>query len=375
MKKNSFFVASTGQNVGKTTTCLGLISGLKKRFNKVGFIKPIGQEHLEVQEGLKVDKDVVLFKDTFGIKDAYSDMSPVLFPRGFTRDYLDGKISHENLAQRIEKSYQTLSKSNQYLVVEGTGHVGVGSIANLNNAKAAALLKTPIIIIASGGLGSSFDALSLNKVLCDKYNVPVAGVILNRVLPEKKEMIQNYMELALKRWNIPILGSIPYNSFLSRPSMNDYASLLKTDFLSGSKHKLRHFEKLRLVATSLKAYQNLIFPSQLVITPASREDIILATLTKHWDLKIQDRSFDLASGMILTGSTPPSPNIIKQLEKAEIPMLYAPLNTFDVMKKMTSYIAKIRTDDKEKVQAAISLVEAHIDFDQLIECVGNCTFS
>jgi hypothetical protein len=34
------FVAATRQHVGKTSVSLALMSGLKKRFGKVGFIKP-----------------------------------------------------------------------------------------------------------------------------------------------------------------------------------------------------------------------------------------------------------------------------------------------------------------------------------------------
>ena len=65
MKKTAFFIGSTGQNVGKTTTCLGLLAGFKKRVKDVGFLKPIGQEHVESASGLIVDKDVILFKDFF----------------------------------------------------------------------------------------------------------------------------------------------------------------------------------------------------------------------------------------------------------------------------------------------------------------------
>lgn len=50
------FVAATKQHVGKTTTCLALLSGLKKRFDKVGFLKPVGQQHVEVESGQGDDK-------------------------------------------------------------------------------------------------------------------------------------------------------------------------------------------------------------------------------------------------------------------------------------------------------------------------------
>ena len=37
----SFFIASTGQNVGKTTLSLGLLSGLQKRNIPISYMKPI----------------------------------------------------------------------------------------------------------------------------------------------------------------------------------------------------------------------------------------------------------------------------------------------------------------------------------------------
>jgi BioD-like phosphotransacetylase family protein len=41
--------------VGKTTTSLGLLAGFLERTSRVGFIKPVGQQHLLV-DGIKVDK-------------------------------------------------------------------------------------------------------------------------------------------------------------------------------------------------------------------------------------------------------------------------------------------------------------------------------
>ena len=92
------FVAATKQHVGKTTTSLALTSGLAKRFGKVGFMKPVGQQHVLVQTSLteqtiRVDKDVRLMREHFKLHHIdYQYMSPVLIPRGYTRDYIDGKI-------------------------------------------------------------------------------------------------------------------------------------------------------------------------------------------------------------------------------------------------------------------------------------------
>ena len=75
-------VAATRQHVGKTTLSLALMSGLRKRYAKVGFIKPVGQEHVKpAGQDFSVDKDVELMREYFGLDHvAYTDLSPVLIP-------------------------------------------------------------------------------------------------------------------------------------------------------------------------------------------------------------------------------------------------------------------------------------------------------
>jgi hypothetical protein len=49
--RNGVFIAATGQHVGKTTTCLGLVSALKDRFSRLTFMKPVGQVRAGVPHG------------------------------------------------------------------------------------------------------------------------------------------------------------------------------------------------------------------------------------------------------------------------------------------------------------------------------------
>lgn len=367
MPAKGFFVASTGQNVGKTTTCLGLVAGLHKRKIKAGFMKPVGQEHIKTSSGESVDKDVVLFKEHFKLKDAYEHMSPVLIPSGFTKDFLDQKIHSHDLKTKIEQGFEKLSKKNEFMVVEGTGHVGVGSIIQLNNAQVAQVLNLPVILIASGGLGSAFDELTLNKMLCDHYRIKVMGVILNRVKEEKREMITHYMKKALKRWNVPLLGCIPYDDFLSIPTMQDLELLFETSLITAEEHRLKHFAGIRLVATSVDVFREMILPHQIIITPANREDIILATLTKHWEIKHSAPSADLDVAFVLTGEHPPRHFIVEQLKKAHIPMLYTNVHSHIAMQRLSNFTAKIRKEDEEKIKEAIDVVESHIDFNALLQ--------
>jgi BioD-like phosphotransacetylase family protein len=187
------------------------------------------------------------------------------------------------------------------------------------------------------------------------------------VLEEKKEMIVQYMKKALKKLHIPLIGSIPYDPFLSTPTMSDLEQLFQTTLLTGHECKLRHFHDIRLVASSLEMYQTWTMPNQLIITPASREEIVLSTLTRFWDMKIAHPEEELELGLILTGKYPPTAELIKQIETANIPMLYAPVSSFVAMKMLNHYTAKIKKEDLQKIDKAIEVIGQSIDFHQLIE--------
>ncbi|SCA62994.1 Uncharacterized protein SCG7109_AG_00280 [Chlamydiales bacterium SCGC AG-110-M15] len=370
MKKKAIFIAATGQHVGKTTTCLGIYSGLMKRYDSVGFIKPVGQQHLEIGAQKKlVDKDAVLFKEHFDLKIPYEDMSPVLCPSGFTRDCIDGKIPAKSLEDKILNAFDRIQSTHEYVLVEGTGHMGVGTIMNVNNARVAQLLDLDVIIVAPGGIGSTFDQLVLNIGMCREYDLTIRGIILNKVQEEKIDMVSEYIQKAIKRWDIPLLGCIPFSSYLSSPSMEDFENLFQAQMLSGEAHRYRHFEHARLAATTDEQnYEEMILPRQLVITHSDREDIIKATLDKHRTYHEANPDKDLGGGMILAGKTPPNKEIIEEATRLALPIIYAPMSSYKAMKKLVSFVGKIRNEDERKVEKAINLVENHVDFDGLLKC-------
>jgi len=138
MQQPTIFVAATRQHVGKTTVSLALMSGLQKRFNKVGFLKPVGQQHLPVRDEsgnqLRVDKDVQVMKEYFKLDHVpYSAMSPVIIPSGYTARYIDGEVSNEAQCAAIRRAHETISSGSDVVLAEGTGHVGVGSVVEVSN--------------------------------------------------------------------------------------------------------------------------------------------------------------------------------------------------------------------------------------------------
>ena len=82
------FIAATRQNEGKTTTSLGLLAAIQKSHPRVGYIKPVGQRFVEIDEQ-KIDEDTVLMDRVYQLNCPLVDMSPIAVEPDFTRRYLE----------------------------------------------------------------------------------------------------------------------------------------------------------------------------------------------------------------------------------------------------------------------------------------------
>jgi len=374
------FVAATKQHIGKTSVSMALLSGLQKRFDKVGFIKPVGQQHVPVQssknEKICVDKDVCLMKERFNLDHIdYEDMSPVIIPRGYTKKFIEGKITYEDQLDKINNSFRKVNNASDVVLCEGTGHCAVGSIVGVNNAKVASMIGADMVLVANGGLGSAFDELELNRVLCQQYGVRIAGVVLNKVLQSKYEQTQTYMAKALKEtWGVPLLGCIPDRPYLGCPALMDLEVLFNTSLITGKEHRFRHYsvQQINLVTTSLTRFlENLRFKPcrTLYISHVTREDLILGFMAEYQRRKaVDDKPFEAA--LLICGRkdkyelSPEVRDMINGLEGA--PVMLVEHSTHEAMQKIHNYTPKFNTADKDRVTKAVEHYEPFIDFEELL---------
>ncbi|MFH1995948.1 MAG: AAA family ATPase [Candidatus Omnitrophota bacterium] len=121
----------------------------------------------------------------------------------------------------IKRSYGALRKKHDFIVVEGTGHAGVGSVIDMSNADVAALLRTKVVIVTHGGVGRSIDEIMLNFASFRAKKVEVLGVIINKVRKDKYEKVDHLVRKALRKKNIRVLGVIPFEEALSSPTVGE----------------------------------------------------------------------------------------------------------------------------------------------------------
>mmetsp|Transcript_13743 Transcript_13743/g.27408 ORF Transcript_13743/g.27408 Transcript_13743/m.27408 type:complete len:411 (-) Transcript_13743:782-2014(-) len=384
------FVAATRQHVGKTSVSLALTAGLQKRFDKVGFLKPVGQQHLEVAseetgETIRVDKDVKLVREHFNLDHLdYSWMSPVIIPPGYTRDYIDGVVDKEEQMDSIRKAYEKQAAVCDMMLLEGTGHIGVGSCVAANNAQVASMTGCDMVLVANGGLGSAFDDLNLNYTLCREHGVRVAGVVINKVLPEKYEQTKKYMSALLRdNWKVPLLGCVPDKPFLGCPALADLERLFSTKLLAGEAHRMRHYNvtEINLVTTSLGRFlENLrVKPTRtMYVTHVTRNDIILGYLGEYQRKVAEGKEFEAA--LVLCGRKPRYdifPEIKDMIRSLDAPVLHVSRSTYKAMEAIQFFTPKLNIDDTSRIESAVGHYEPFIDFDELLRrttAVSNSSF-
>lgn len=362
---NKVYIAATRQNDGKTITCLGLLSAFRKRFPKIGYIKPVGQRFIDV-EGHKVDEDALLVKEVYEIEGNLQDMSPVAVPRGFTEAYIEHP-DREALVETITSAFENVSNGRDMVVVEGTGHAGVGSVFDMSNGDVAKLLGTKVVLVSSGGIGRPIDEIMLNKAMFDQFGVEIIGVIVNKVQPEKYDKINTMVRKGLDRKGLEVLGVMPYIPILSSPSVEQLMNDIKGELLSGEVGLQNAVSRMVIGAMPPHEALDYFGTDALLITPGTREDLILAAMSS---CAVGAGSEHCVSGIILTGGTPPHENIRQLISKTPIPVILVQDDTFTVATKIDRLIVKIRSNDHLKIQTSEDMIEEFVNVDRLIEKLG-----
>jgi len=355
------FIAATMQNDGKTTVSLGLIAALTKHFGRIGFIKPIGQRYL-VEQGYKVDEDSVLIEEVFGIKCNIKDMSPIAIERGFTERFIE-KGAEEDHAGQIVDAYNRIAMDNDLVIIEGTGHAGVGSVLNLSNAVVAKLLDADVLLISSGGVGKPIDEIMLNKALFDKEGVNIAGVVVNKVLPEKYDRISSLVRKGLEQKSLNVFGALPYQKILDIPTMREIKEELKIQTLYEGDSFDRPVENVLIGAMNVKDALQYLRNNTLMIIPGDRDDMIEAAC------KIQSGKIKKGcrfSGLIISGGIMPQRRSIENLSKSKIAVLITKEDTYKIASRVHSMVVKLKPQDTEKIKIIVDMVGRCLDIDKII---------
>ena len=355
------FVAATRMNDGKTTTCLGLTAALQSMGLHVGYIKPIAQRIVQSGDD-QVDEDTLLIEGLFNLDIPISAMSPVAIGPEFTKHYLENpEVIGPQLKDRICRAFDRAAYGKDVVVVEGSGHAGVGSVFGSSNADNARVLHSKALIVAAGGIGKPIDEVALNKALFDKAGVEVVGVILNKVLPDKVEFIRDFAGRGLRKLGVPLLGVVPLQETLVYPNLDQVADETRARWI----HQPTGVRRVRRVVigamSARRALEYLKVNGTLVIVPGDREDLLEAFIEN-------DGAKSLA-GVLLSNGLLPNEGIIKRLTEAGIPIAAVEAESFAVTARINNMSVKTMRQDADKIPIIEKMIRESVDIPGLLKAL------
>ncbi|HYL40501.1 MAG TPA: AAA family ATPase, partial [Candidatus Binatus sp.] len=335
------YLAATGQNRGKTTASLGLVDGFIARGYRTGFMKPVGQRTV-MEEGTPADEDAVLMRAVFELPEPYPVMSPVHIPRGFTKAYIAGDVV-EDLGARIREAHAGFGH-HAVLLIEGTGHAGVGAVIGLSNAWVASALGAPAVIVSEGGVGRPIDEIVLNAALFERHGVPVAGAIVNKVDVAAQPGIRSILERGLAPYGIPLLGVLPVRPILSNPTLEMIEAGLAGELLHPGPDLERVIDGVSIGAMEPGHVLERVGPGTLVILPGDREDVITTLTAAH----LAGAPDAPSIGLVLTGGYRPAAAVLQAIRAADLFATLVGADTYAVASDIHDLLVKTHPADREK---------------------------
>jgi hypothetical protein len=239
-------------------------------------------------------------------------------------------------------------------------------------------------------------------IYAQQYGVNIAGVIINKVQPDKYDQTRIYLNKAIQSmWKDekgeapPLLGVVPDRPYLGCPALADVESTFDSVLLSGSDHRYRHYDVgsnvqgrsigMSMVTTDLAAFLRTLQRQHegartLFICHSTRDDVILGFLGEYRRRVRRGMPFQSAL-VICTGGddgldelgeeSELSPEVCEMIMDAGPsgpPVLVASgRSPAEAAKEIRTMTPKFNANDERRVSRATEHYEPYIDFDLLLD--------
>jgi phosphate acetyltransferase len=354
-------VVPTGQRVGLTSVCLGIVRALDRLGVPFAFVKPIGDH-------ASADRSTALVRLTAGL-DPPEPISP-----GAAEDLLgrgDEAVLLEQVVERVEQA----SAGADVIVVEGVVPLAEVAYATQLNVAMAKALDAELVLVAAP---SSEDPRRVAE------HVDIAARAYGEVFARRRSCILNKLRAlagadrpslvpglgaaqpadaggelraALDREALHPLGIIPYEPELGALRVKELCHALEAEVLHEGEWSARRVRDIALCAANVRHSYKRFAPGTLLITPGDREDILLAVALAE----IQGAQL---AGLLLTGGRKPDRGVFELCRgalAAGLPVLAVRSGSFETASAVHQVNREVPPDDRERAELVMDYVASHLD--------------
>ncbi|RMG88092.1 MAG: hypothetical protein D6714_01200, partial [Bacteroidetes bacterium] len=232
----------------------------------------------------------------------------------------------------------------------------------------AKMLGAEVVMIVEGGIGNTIDRLNLSLSLFREKEVPVVGVIINKVLTEKIDKVRHYVGKWLKEKNLPLLGILPYDAKLMAPIFETIRQAVQGVELMNY-HRLDNRIEGIMPGSLVEAHDFENEHNLLLVVSQKRVCSAIRQIMKISEEKGIETS--PVAGIIITGDGRHATGMIEGLDCAdyinqhEIPVISTHLDTYGSVVKISRIEVKINTRTPWKALRAIELIREHVDLTRI----------
>jgi BioD-like phosphotransacetylase family protein len=212
--------------------------------------------------------------------------------------------------------------------------------------------------------------MSLSLAKFKEQDVPVIGVIVNKVWPEKLEKIKYYVGKKLDELEINLLGVVPFDRSLSYPIMRTINNAVGGHFIQFEENFANRIEDI-VPGSLIEEVQDIGHRRNLLLVVSHKR--VRETLKKlEGIMKKYKTTESPLSGILLTGEhqqeRPRWGTSIYEyyINKYQLPVVSTELDTLGAVTKINRLEVKINTSTPWKVERAIELMKEHVDLEMIV---------
>jgi len=319
-----YFVSNEAYS-GKSSFCIALGKILSSDGLKIGYMKPLGTLPSRYQ-GMTIDEDSQYIKEVLQLEDELEDISPIILTQNYYREGLRNGDFSKDFLNMIEKSYKTIKKDKDIVLMEGAKSIEHGSFIGVSAKDICTRLKAKTILI----LRYSKDIA--DYVLLAKYFLKESfgGLIINWVPSNQSDYLGEILLPFFKKNSIEVFGSIFSDKTLLSVTIKELAEFLEGKILSAKEKTDTLIASFMIGAMSEE--QALSFFKQqtdkAVITGGDRPDLQLAALETS------------TKCLILTGNFQPSTIVLSRADELKVPMILVKYDTLTTVSKLNEILGR-----------------------------------
>jgi len=359
---NSIYVAAPEGRTGKSMVAVGMIEALTRTVSSVGVFRPV------VASG---SEDAILHTlvSQPGVEQTYDEAVGVTYEQ--VHDDPDAALT-----VLVEK-YALIKERYESVVILGSDYTATTSPTELTfNARVAANLNTPVILVVSGRNRTPEDIRSAAEGGLAEFrahHAKVIAVIANRVSTLERASSDEVdpadleaVRAELAKLPDVITAALPADRLLAAPTVRAQFDAVEANLVLGNPDLLdRESQDTLVAAMTLPNVLRRLTPESTVIMPGDRSDLLPGLLLAH-----RSGSFPPLAGIILLGGYEIPDTIVKLVDGIhnQLPIGMTNLGTYTSSDRMFR-LEGAMTSSPRKVEVARRLFSEHVDVAALLKAL------